>query len=464
MRAIIVIVLFLIPAAFLFGYLDYEQIFTFDSSDPYAFICPTTGEASFYQFQVGGVVETALEPYAQGWMMGTVTQPGYVGFRSGQIPFVNPVYVPSGAAMSAYTPLETDQAGDSAIPQDFLDIVETRVSFDSSRIYFAIKTASQTYPVSSGYSFFAYMPVLVNPYVDPLEDPAVYGLMYTVDLGITISPGLYKISGISLDGITRIGDIAYSELGGWLLLSCAISDIVEDAEVAEWYNPDYPLFATITTTSQITLTQGIQEADYTTGSGLLLKKQQVSLENLFSPVLQELEYSFSEDYLYLNSLMVNYSDPDSNVPHLAFISLDTGEQYPLELYSVANPVFSEGVIYGLEDIFLPSQWQEMHIIFSDGEDYLEELIQRPISNADANLCGVPALQIQPNPARDISEIKSEFLRPTVLDLYNSKGQRLDRLSIPAGKQITGLDMSSYASGIYFLKAKGLKAVKLVKFQ
>lgn len=462
MRSIIVIILFLIPTSILFGYLDFEQIYAFDSTDPYAFICPIMGEGSFYQRQAEGMVETALEPYAQGWMMGTVTQPGYVGFRSQQVPFVNPIYVPANAAMSVYTPLEIDQVGDSAIPQDFLDIVETRVSFDSSRLYFAIKTASQTYPVSSGYSFFSYMPVLVNPYVDALEDPTVYGLMYTVDLGMTISPGLYKITGVSLDGISRIGDITYSQLGGWLLLSCAISDIIADADVAEWYNPDYPLFATITTTSQITLTQGIQEADYTTGSALLLKKQQINPENLYSPVLQEIDYSFSEDYLHLNSLTVNYRDPDSNVPYMAFVSLDTKEQYPLELYSVANPVFSEGVTYGLEDIILPLEWQKLYIVFSDGEDYLKELIQRPVSNAEANSSPVPALQIHPNPASDISEIKSESLRPIVLDLYNSRGQRLGRLSIPAGKQITRLDLSSYPSGIYFLKAKGLKAVKFVK--
>lgn len=158
------------------------------------------------------------------------------------------------------------------------------------------------------------LPVLVNPFVDPETDPTVYGLMYTVNVGMAISPGLYKIAGISLDGLTRIGDIEYSEQDGWLLLSCALDDLLADADVAEWLDSDYPMFATVSTTSQITLTTGIQEADYTTGGAILLKAHEVRGINQFSPVLQDLSYDISLDGTHLNNLSITYLDQDDNAP------------------------------------------------------------------------------------------------------------------------------------------------------
>lgn len=463
MRSKVILFFVFIHAVALFGYSDFARIFSFDSVDPYGFICPVQGDGSFYYKEGAALVESPLMPYAEGWKQGDLPQPGYVGFRMSELPFVNPVFSPSEPALADYTPLETDPAGDHSIPQAFLDITDTRVSFDSERIYFALRTASESYPVMSGFTFYAYMPVLVNPFVDPETDPTVYGLMYTVNVGMAISPGLYKIAGISLDGLTRIGDIEYSEQDGWLLLSCALDDLLADADVAEWLDSDYPMFATVSTTSQITLTTGIQEADYTTGGAILLKAHEVRGINQFSPVLQDLSYDISLDGTHLNNLSITYLDQDDNAPRDAYLAVD-GELYAdLGLLTLDSPVFSEGAVFGLSSLDLPPVWEHLQIVFSDADQTVQEIIDFPVSIQDELQAPAANIALYPNPAGSSIKMSYDMPREMVTGIYNIRGQLVRKLDLSAGKQEQSVDLSDFPAGLYLLSGDGISPRRFIKY-
>jgi hypothetical protein len=447
----------------LFGYSDFERIFTFDSSNPRGFICPMTYDGVYYYLQDGAVVEAAMTPWMEGWRQGDVPEPGYIGMKSTLFPIVNPIYSPTEPGLASYTPWETDPVGDHSFPQNSLDIVETRVSFSSERIYFAMRSADQTYPVNSGFTYYAYMPVLVNPFVDPESDPVVYGLMYTVNLGLVISPGLYKISGTGFDGLTRLGDIQSSITDGWLMLSCALSDLLADADAAEWLDSDYPLFAAVTTTSRITLTSGIQEADYTTGSMVLLKTQEVTAANNHAPELTDLNYQITPDGLYLSSLFVTYADADTNVPREAYLSIDSAGHYPLQLQNPVSPDFAMGTIYEIRNLILPAGWQELQIVFSHDQDYASLAIQNQVSNADQTQSPLAYISLSPNPASTKLKISAELNAATNAAIFNIRGQRIRELPLAAGKTELEVDLESLPSGLYFLRGKGLNTKKFIKY-
>lgn len=462
MRRSYIFLLILLSSSMLFGYLDFERIFTFDSSDPRGFICPMTYDGVYYYLHNGTVVEAPLQAWATGWRQGNVPEPGYIGLRSSTMSVLTPIYSPTEPVLATYTPLETDPVGDHAFPQNSLDIVETRVSFTSERLYFAMRSADQTYPVSSGFTYFAYMPVLVNPYLDPESNPVVYGLMYTVNLGTVISPGLYKISGTGFTGLTRLADIQSSISGGWLLLSCALSDLIADPDVSDWLGSDYPLFATVSTTSRITLTGGIQEADYTTGTMVLLNALELSAENNHAPQLTSLTYNISDDGSFLSSLNITYSDADANVPREAYLSIDSAGQYPLQLQDLIDPDFAQGTVYQIQNLSLPANWQELQIVFSHDQEYVTQIIPREVSNADDIQSPAASLSLYPNPVSSRLMIKAEISEPTNVVIYNLRGQRARELHISAGKSVLEVDIAELPSGLYFVQGKGLRTTRFVK--
>lgn len=461
MRKTCIIALLLVQSALLMGYLDLERIFSFDLDAPYSFAVSSSGEGSYYYLETGGVVETELLPWVDGWKQGSLAEPAYLGFKTGILGLLNPIYNLSEPAFAAYTPYQTDPQGDQAIEDVNLDLLESRVSFDDERIYFAIRNATGLYPVNSGLNFNAYMSILANPLVDFENTPVAYGLIYTVNLGMLLSPGLYKITGTSLEGLQRLGDIEYQVLGEWLFLSCALDDLYSDADVGDWLLPDYPLFASATATAQLSMNTGIQEGDYTIPGFLLLKAQYVSGENNFSPVISDISYDLNLEAMELNSLQLNYSDGDSNVPHQAYLSIDGTQQHQLDLQNPDYVDFGVSALYGISNLSLPGDWESISIVFSDGEEYVEENIANPSSNEDDIQSPALSVRIFPNPATSALKISSSLPAASGAAIYNLRGQKLKDLRFQSGKSEQILDLSQLPAGLYFLKVQGFGTRKFI---
>ena len=305
------------------------------------------------------------------------------------------------------------------------------------------------------------MSILANPMVDFENTPVAYGLIYTVNLGMLLSPGLYKITGTSLEGLQRLGDIEYQVLGEWLFLSCALDDLYSDADVGDWLLPDYPLFASATATAQLSMNTGIQEGDYTIPGFLLLKAQYVSGENNFSPVISDISYDLNLEAMELNNLQLTYTDGDANVPHQAYLSIDGTQQHQLDLQNPDYVDFGVSALYGISNLSLPVNWESISIVFSDGEEYVEENIANPSSNEDDIQSPALSVRIFPNPATSALKISSSLPAASGAAIYNLRGQKLKDLRFQSGKSEQILDLSQLPAGLYFLKVQGFGTRKFI---
>jgi len=389
------------------------------------------------------------------WLSATIEPPpsGYLGFRNTWASLrVNPIYWGGAIAPSLdfYTPLETDPVGDHLYSSNWLDITSSRVSFSQDRLYFAITNNHSSFPVSSGLTYYAYMPVLVNPNANPEDDPIVFGLMYTVSVPGIISPGLYKISGTGFGGLTLIGQIEQSVEDQTLLLSCALSDLLADPDFNSWFDVAYPYVSTVTTSSRITLINGIQQADVTEGAKLLLKPQPVPITNNLAPVLSQASYTNNANNTI--SVAINYFDADSNFPRQSYVAIDGGEPYPLypEINSYVG--FSGVVPFTNPAVPLPVSWSELVFSFSHGDDWVTYTLPYTSDGDDAIQNPLPSLTVYPNPATSFLKVQANKNATTTYAVYNLRGQKLISFSLEADKSEADLDISLLKPGVYFIKA------------
>ncbi|MDD4309891.1 MAG: T9SS type A sorting domain-containing protein [Candidatus Cloacimonetes bacterium] len=428
------------------------------------------GESILYDAP-GGLAQQPMEVLWDdlSWQTSSVvlSPNAYIGFRNESNGLsINPVYWNSTTEpnLQFYTPLETDPIGDHLFGSAWLDITQTKVTFSNERIYFAIQNNHTSFPVSSGLTFFAYMPVLVNPAASPEDDPLVFGLMYTVELSGVISPGLYKISGTGVNDLEQIGEIQHSILDNTLILSCALSDLYADSDFMAWFNPDYPQIATTTTTSKITLTGGSQQADITVGADLLLIPQLVNIANVNAPLLSDAAYSVEQgmpDYL---SASIQYSDADNNFPMIASLSIDGGEEHPLIPYLQTYPDFTLGVLYSVYDVPIAENWQQLTYRFSDGEGFVYRTIDNGSAIQDNVQAPMPKLQLYPNPVQNMLNLKNNTDDEAIVEIYNVRGQAVASYTLPKGKEAVQLYLKEFATGIYWVRIQGRKSrpVRFVK--
>ncbi len=447
----------------LWAYRDFEQVWIFDDPENLSLIFAAPEPSMyFYHAMVNGTPHIQFRPaveWVYGWQRAELEQSGYIGFRTDvPEPMVNPVYCDVEPQIPATTQLCTDPLNDHLFNESLLDIIEYRAVFTADRIYLAMKTSAPDYITSSGMTYYAYMPILLDPAADIEDDPIVYGLMYTVDMDPIISPGLYKISGSGLSGLSRIGDIEYSIQENFLVLSCAIDDLLADVDLAAWFDPEYPLFSTAATTSRITLVNGIQQADMTDGAKVLFKPHYVEAVNNSSPVLSNPFFVLTGSYL---TASIDYQDADANVPHLATISIDGAEPYPLLPMSTDDLDFHTPVTYSAQEIPLAPDWQSLTFSFSDGTDFVHYVYDNPASSTmDATQNPMPELQLYPNPVRESLQIKMDQPAKLKLGIYNIRGQKVSELLLQ-GKD-TDFDLSALAPGIYILQGPGIKSRRMVK--
>lgn len=435
---------------------DFSRLYSFDDPFEIGFIAPSEGAGSYYYLEDGSIQQSALESWQTGWKQGNITQPGYIGFRSLDDALMSPVWADIQPPLAAFTSLFEDPEGDHLFTNPVLDILSMKIAATNERLYFAMQVAGNAYPVSSGFTYFAYMPVIVDPSADPEGNPIVYGLMYTVELGGLISPGLYKVTGIGFDGLTRLGNVQHSIEDHTLILSCTLADLLADADFSSWFDPQYPLFTTTATTSRINLVNGIQQADVTAGIKVLYKPQYLDGSNLHAPILSN---AFMEigDGPYKIIGLIDYQDQDHNVPRLARVRIDDLKSYPL--MPIGELDFSQAVTYKSEELEFLGSWDKMTFEFSDGEGSVEYSLPNPVSNSDEILLPAAAISMHPNPVRSSLYLKSQSPQQQ-LKIYNLRGQLMREIALAKGE--TQLDLSSLPSGIYFLQGKGVQSRRFVK--
>ncbi|MCK9585182.1 MAG: T9SS type A sorting domain-containing protein [Candidatus Cloacimonetes bacterium] len=436
---------------------DFARLYSFDHPEVSSFIVSLEGEGSFYYLVPGGIAQLALPSWQTGWKHGSITGTGYVGFRSADDALVSPLWADTEPALAAFTPLLEDPEGDHLFTNPVLDILSLKVAATDERLYFAMRVAGNAYPVSSGFTYFAYMPVIVDPSADPEGNPTVYGLMYTVELGGLISPGLYKVTGTGLDGLTRLGNIEHSMENGVLVLSCNMADLLADADFSSWFDPEYPVFATTATTSRISLVNGIQQADMTAGINVLYKPQYLDGANLSSPILSNAHIDIGEGPHEIIAF-IDYQDQDHHVPRHAWVRIDDLERHPLS--PVGELDYSTVMTYKSEGLEFPGNWEKLTYEFSDGWYNVTYIYPNPVSVSDETLVPAAEISFYPNPVQASLYLKSQSSAPQQLGLYNLRGQVLQRIIVSKGE--TELDLSALSPGVYFLHSKGMKSRRFVK--
>ena len=439
---------------------DFERIYIGDTSEAgisLDFIVSLEGSGIAYVPGNEDLSELELGSRWTGWKTATVESPAYLGFRALDEPLVNPLFSTTTPGLDEFTPLENDPQGDDLFGVPSLDIRSSKISFTEDRIYFAMQVAGGSFPVSSGFTYYAYMPIIVDPSADVADDPIVYGLMYTVDLGAIVGPALYKISGSGFGGLTRLGDIQHYVEDETLVLSCSLADLFADPDFSQWFDPDYPLLATSTTTSRISLVNGIQQADMTQGIKVLLKPQYLEYQNLVSPQIIDPQMDISGSEIVVS---LRYWDQDANVPSFVRIRFDDSQDYELlQPQDSQNLNFFEPVAYQSPTIPLPDDWNSITIEVSDDEDIVQAVLYNPVSIPEDTQIPMAEIKIHPFPASSSLEIKISGVFPKAVSIYNLKGQKIKELALNG--EDSRISLEDFASGLYFLKVEGYKAQRFM---
>lgn len=435
--------------------LDLSQTFSSGLANPsvLALTPSSRNETIYYLNSANQITSAETDPYLDlpDWQSGILAGPShaYIGFRS-TVPGtrVSPLFLPDSSGIpnhSRFTLLEDDPSGDSAVPNNFLDILQTKITFSETKLYYSIKNNSNEFPVSSGFTFYSYMGFFTDPNAEPGSNPPVFGLMYTVTATGLIGPGLYKVTGTGTSDLELLGEITHSvdASNGTLTLSCNLSDLQADPDFSAWYNPQYPLMLTSAITSRITLTGGNTTADTTPGAELLLKPQLLNA-NSVPASLSNPVFSWANGVL---SLQVSYSDEDHNAPISVTASVDQGDQQELNPLNFSG--FDQPVIFAAQSIACPQDWNSVSISLNYGASPQVFTYQNPVSNEDL-ISPVPSFAIYPNPVQDKLFISFEDKVPLRFEdtkLFNLKGQLQPLKPDRDGE----MDTSGLPAGVYFIR-------------
>jgi len=425
-------------------------------------------ESLIYQLD-GDLVTQVMTPWnaLSDWQTCTITIPvNYnIGFYS-TIPelWLTPLFWEGIGTppLSYFTPLTSDPVGDHLFTSAWLDITDTKVCMSQDRLYFAMRNNHTSFPVSSGLTYFAYMPVVVDPASSPEENPIVFGLMYTVNVFGIISPGLYKITGTGLNDLVRIGNIESAVVEQNLILSCAKADLLADSDFMAWFDPDNPLVAVTTTTSKITITSGSLQSDLTEGANILLEQRTIPVINAYAPVLYEPLYSFEPGEQATLTASIKYSDLDGNFPRIASLSIDGGAELPLVPDTGFLGNFVDGERFTSASIPLQNTWSQIRFRFSDSDGFVYYTVNSS-GTEDSILAPPVKFSLYPNPTTDRLQIKNLDSSIRELLVYNIRGQKVLSLAVQPEQKNLSSDVSSLNPGIYFIKSKGdlSPAVKFV---
>ncbi|MDD2228578.1 MAG: T9SS type A sorting domain-containing protein [Candidatus Cloacimonetes bacterium] len=417
-------------------------------------------ESLIYQFN-GELATQVMTPWytLNDWQTCTITMPANhnIGFYSTTPELsLTPLFWEGNGTppLSYFTPLTSDPLGDHLFTSAWLDITDTKVCMSQDRLYFAMRNNHTSFPVSSGLTYFAYMPIIVNPASSPEQNPIVFGLMYTVNVMGIISPGLYKITGTGLSDLVRIGNIESAVVGQSLVLSCAKADLFADQDFMAWFTPNNPLIAVTTTTSKITITAGSLQADLTEGANMLLEQRTIPVDNSFPPVLSEPLYTFEPGEQATMTASIKYRDADGNFPRIASLSIDGGAEFPLVPDTGFFGNFVDGERFTSANLSLENTWSQISYRFSDGDGFVYYTLNSS-GNEDNILAPATQFSLYPNPTTNKLQIKNLDSSIRELLVYNIRGQKVLSLTVKPDQKQLSYDVSSLNTGVYFIKSTAL---------
>ena len=327
----------------------------------------------------------------------------------------------------------------------------------------SIRNESGTFPTNEGYTFFSYMLAFLQPGAE--ENDIVFGMIYTVEQPGIMEPGLYKITGESIDEMIKIGDIDWTvdQENNALVMACEWEQLINDEDFMAWFDPENPVFGYVSMTQKITLTEGVQVADEGKFSYVYPTERYIELGNSTQPVLSNLTEFESEDGFFLK---VDFFDAESHFPVLAELEFDNGM---VRSFYPQSADYSESVTYQSEDIsdiIVLDDWSQAIIRFSEDNINMVELIYPETSTTNDQMDHF-SLRIYPNPI-SFSQQKEITLRleqdcnfNQKLKIFNVKGQMVKSLAFHerSGSYLwNGKDMynKKVQSGIYFIHSSSQK--------
>jgi hypothetical protein len=423
----------------------------------------SAGEGSFYYIGAQNTLDSCPCTNYLGlpqWREGLLLNPqhAYAGFsQAGPDSLIVPVFYPDALGVvphQKYVPLASDQTGDDVLALANLDILEAKIAFSETRLFYALKCNTMTYPVSSGLTFYSYMGIITNPAADSGSNPIVFGLMNTVNAPGIITPGLYKITGTSTSDLILIGslDVTVDDLTGVLTLSCLLSDLHNDPDFSSWFDPSNPLVATQAMTSRITLTSGNQVSDTTAGCDVLLQPLLINFANSFAPVVSNPVFTWENGTL---TAQVTYSDADQNPAQLSQVSIDSGSAVQMSPVDLAG--FEQPVSFISTPLTCAQNWQVATFSFINGGILYTFDFANPDVAAQDELAAPEIFRIYPNPVKHLLSL--ENVDPGPVRVYNLKGQLMLESMLEGNKG--RLDVSGFPPGMYILQ-QDLRKKRFIK--
>ena len=361
-----------------------------------------SGIQNYLLYEGSGITATPMSPVLDGPSTITATVPGPAsstrryGFRmlDGADIALFPVSLAPGADPSpgGLSPVSTDPTGDELFGYNNLDLVEYRVSFSDTRLYASLKNAGGGFPVSQGLTFFGYLFAVADPSLSAPD--TVFALLFTVNQPGIITPGLYRITGTGFGDLEKIGEIDYEVFASAnsIVLSCLISDLLEDPYFSEWFDPTDPALGVAAFTQRITLSGGALEADEAPGGDCWLRELAISPGANHLPALSGFSVGGSGATA---TASIVYADQDGHCPVLSEIVFDGAEAWPLHPLTLdySAPV-TYRTVEGIEPL-ATGDWQEAVLRFSDNQT---DIVEYDVQNTGIGEAGTGlSVTIAPNP-------------------------------------------------------------------
>lgn len=392
--------------------------------------------------------------------------PPYIGFRqyNDSSNVIIPIHYDQAAppSLADLTPAFPDPAGDITFTETHLDILETHIATGPDKMYFAIVNNGGGFPVNSDYYFYSYMAALIDPATadDPL--PTVWGLMYTVDVGGIIEPGLYRIEGTSVTDLELIGEIGIQILPAQncLILSCNKADLLADPQFSAWFDADDPLIGCQFMTNKISLVSGTMVADLSEGFNFLDVPIPVPQQPAGAPVITGAQVIYLPDWNL--EFSADYQSPEHYLTLTAQVIIDQTHTFDLAPTPDSFPDFNSAVHYVAEvNPITIGNWNEAVLRFSADDIVWTEVTLANTFIQDEHNDGCPAplvLRHYPNPARDRIYLEMDrSVASAQAALFNLKGQKLLERTLQNADGKACLDLRELASrqaeGIYFIRVE-----------
>ncbi len=390
-----------------------------------------------------------------------VDSDAYYGFKitGNEFNYVLPVYYPLGdiPSVTKLTKFGDDDPDDSVLDGDNLEIVAEYGTFSNEHLIVAIENAGGGFPVSEGWEFYSYSVGVLNP--DDPETYPIFALVYSVEQPGMFEPGLYKITGDSgLNDMNLIGDVEIDidSDNNMLILSCNWEDLLDDSDFVSWFDLENPEILLGSTTAIVSITQGIQTADYGRGANFYPRAFSIDPFNSTPPQLTDIHLIQEADQTYIE---LQYDDNEENFPIVAQVETqgETRQFLPMSLN------YSETVTYRSENVsdLMSGNSFDGTIRFSDDLiQYTTEYLVG-VDGMEEHMEGIQCTQLMPNtpnPFNPDTEIRYYLVQASDINLsiFNNKGQLIRNLDSGfrnAGIHSVswdGLDRSghSVATGVY----------------